>query len=137
MSETTLPPLLVHFVDPQDPRVERTKQHKLLDILGVALCATLCGADTFVAIEQFGYAKIAWLKSFLDLSNGIPSHDTFGRVFALLDPEMFARCFGNWTASICPWLHLQTISIDGKTSRGSGGKDDKPLHLVSAWAKEF
>jgi len=136
MSETTLPPLLAHFVDLEDPRVERTKHHKLLDILGIALCATLCGADTFVAIEQFGYAKSAWLKTFLDLPNGIPSHDTFGRVFALLDPELFARCFGNWTASICPSLNLQTISIDGKTSRGSGRKEDKPLHLVSAWATE-
>jgi predicted transposase YbfD/YdcC len=136
MSETTLPPLLAHFVDLDDPRVERTKQHKLLDILGIALCATLCGADNFVAIEQFGRAKINWLKTFLDLPNGIPSHDTIGRLFALLDPDVFARCFGNWTASICPSLNLKTIGIDGKTSRGSGSKEDKPLHLVSAWANE-
>jgi len=136
MSETTLPPLLTHFVDLKDPRVDRTKHHRLLDILGIALCATLSGADNFVAIEQFGHAKFEWLKTFLELPNGIPSHDTMGRVFALLDPEMFARCFGNWTASICPALQLQTISIDGKTSRGSGSKDDKPLHLVSAWAHE-
>jgi predicted transposase YbfD/YdcC len=136
MSETTLPPLLVHFVDLEDPRVERTKHHKLMDILGIALCATLCGADTFVAMEQFGLAKIDWLKTFLELPNGIPSHDTIGRVFALLDPETFARCFGNWTASICPTLNLMSISIDGKTSRGSGSNGDKPLHLVSAWANE-
>jgi predicted transposase YbfD/YdcC len=136
MSETTLPPLLTHFVDLEDPRVERTKHHKLLDILGIALCATLSGADTFVAIEQFGRAKFDWLKTFLEMPNGIPSHDTIGRVFALLDPEMFARCFGNWTASICPSLNLKAISIDGKTSRGSGSKEDKPLHLVSAWANE-
>jgi predicted transposase YbfD/YdcC len=136
MSETTLPPLLAHFVDLEDPRVERTKRHKLLDILGIALCATLSGADTIVAIEQFGRAKFEWLKTFLELPNGIPSHDTFGRVFAVLDPERFARCFGNWVARICPSLELKTISIDGKTSRGSGSKEDKPLHLVSAWANE-
>jgi predicted transposase YbfD/YdcC len=136
MSETTLPPLLTHFVDLKDPRVDRTKYHRLLDILGISLCATLSGADSFVAIEQFGHAKVKWLKTFLELPNGIPSHDTIGRVFAAIDPEMFARCFGNWTASICPALHLQAISIDGKTSRGSGCKEDKPLHLVSAWANE-
>jgi predicted transposase YbfD/YdcC len=136
MSETTLPPLLAHFADLDDPRVERTKHHKLLDILGIALCAVLSGANNFVAIEQFGIAKLDWLKTFLDLPNGIPSHDTIGRVFSLLDPDVFARCFGNWTASICPSLNLKTISIDGKTSRGSGSKDDKPLHLVSAWANE-
>jgi predicted transposase YbfD/YdcC len=136
MSETTLPPLLAHFADLDDPRVERTKHHKLLDILGIALCAVLSGANNFVAIEQFGIAKLDWLKTFLDLPNGIPSHDTIGRVFSLLDPDVFARGFGNWTASICPSLNLKTISIDGKTSRGSGSKDDKPLHLVSAWANE-
>jgi predicted transposase YbfD/YdcC len=136
MSETTLPPLLTHFVDLPDPRVERTKHHLLLDILGIALCATLAGAETYVAIEQFGRAKIDWLKTFLKLPNGIPSHDTFGRVFAQIDPEVFARCFGNWVASICPSLQFKTISIDGKTSRGSGSQADKPLHLVSAWANE-
>lgn len=134
MSEKGLPPLLTHFVELEDPRVERTKHHRLLDILGLGLCATLSGADTFVAIEQFGLAKIDWLKNFLELPNGIPSHDTIGRVFAALDPDKFARCFTNWTASICSALQLQTISIDGKTSRGSGGKEGKPLHLVSAWA---
>jgi len=136
MSETTLPPLLAHFVDLEDPRVERTKDHKLLTIIGIALCATLCGANNYVAIQQFGYAKIDWLKTFLELPNGIPSHDTFGRVFAMLDPQAFASCFGNWTASICPSLNLKTLSIDGKTSRGSGSKGGKPLHLVSAWANE-
>jgi predicted transposase YbfD/YdcC len=136
MIETTLPPLLAPFGDLEDPRVERTKHHRLLDILGIALCATLCGADSFVAIEQFGQAKIEWLKTFLVLSNGIPSHDTFGRVFALLDPQAFASCFATWTASICPSLNLKSIGIDGKTSRGSGSDEDKPLHLVSAWANE-
>jgi predicted transposase YbfD/YdcC len=136
MSDTTLPPLLTHFVDLKDARVERTKHHKLMDIIGIALCATLCGANTYVAIEQFGYAKLDWLKTFLELPNGIPSHDTFGRVFALLDPQAFASCFGNWTASICPSLNLKTIGIDGKTSRGSGSAAGKPLHLVSAWANE-
>jgi predicted transposase YbfD/YdcC len=136
MSETTLPPLLTHFVDLQDTRLERTKYHTLLDILGIALCATLSGANSIVAIEQFGRAKFEWLKTFLDLPNGIPSHDTIGRVLASIDPEAFAQCFGNWVACLCPSLQLKTISIDGKTSRGSARKKGKPLHLVSAWANE-
>jgi predicted transposase YbfD/YdcC len=136
MREKKLPPLLVHFAELEDPRVERTKQHILLDIIGLSLCAILCGANTIVGIEEFGHSKIEWLKTFLVLPNGIPSHDTIGRVLAMLDPDAFARCFGNWTASICPSLNLKSISIDGKTSRGSGSEGNKPLHLVSAWANE-
>jgi len=81
-----------HFATLEDPRVERTKQHQLLDIITIALCAVICGADTWVDVEVWGRAKQGWLESFLSLPNGIPSHDTFGRVFARLNPEHFQQC---------------------------------------------
>ena len=87
------PSLLVHFADLPDPRVERTKRHQLIDIIAIALCAVICGADSWVDVELFGRSKEAWLRRFLALPNGIPSHDTFGRVFARLDPDAFERCF--------------------------------------------
>src|SRR5690349_13453733 len=88
MAEQSLA-LLDHFAHLDDPRVLRSQEHRLLSIVGIALCGTLAGADDWVAVERFGNAKIAWLSRFLDLPNGIPSHDTFGRVFARLDPEQF------------------------------------------------
>lgn len=78
-----------HFVDIEDPRIERTKRHKLIDIITIAICAVICGADSWVAIETYGEAKQTWLKKFLELPNGIPSHDTFARLFARLDPQKF------------------------------------------------
>ena len=103
-----------HFATLADPRVERTKQHQLLAIITIALCAVICGADTWVDVEEFGYAKRGWLETFLDLPNGIPSHDTFGRVFARLDPEQFQACFlssGSETFSV---LRIWTgIRADG------------------------
>ncbi len=85
--------LSTHFAALDDPRVERTKRHRLLDVLTSALCAVICRADTWVEVEEFGKAKEAWFATFLELEQGIPSHDTFGRVFARLDPEQFGRCF--------------------------------------------
>ena len=82
-----------HFATLQDPRVERTKHHHRLPIITITLCAVMCGADTWVDIEEFGHAKRAWSETFLELPNGIPSHDTFGRVLARLDPEQFQACF--------------------------------------------
>ena len=87
MDRTPVGSLHDHFAPLKDPRVERTKQHQLLDMIVIAVCAVICGAASWVAIEQFGNAKLPWLRTFLDLPNGIPSHDTFGRVFAALDPE--------------------------------------------------
>jgi DDE_Tnp_1-associated len=84
----------------QDPRVERTKRHQLLAIITIVLCAVICGADTWVDVEEFGHAKRAWLETLLELPNGIPSHDTFGRVFARLDPEQFQACFLSWVQAI-------------------------------------
>src|SRR5260370_6235712 len=125
-----------HFATLEDPRVERTKRHQLLTILTIALCAVICGADTWVDVEEFGHAKRAWFETFLDLPNGIPSHDMFGRVFARLDPEQFQACFLLWVQAINAVLPAKPIAIDGKTARRSheraAGKD--AIQMVSAWA---
>jgi len=125
-----------HFATLADPRVERTKRHQLLAIITIALCAVICGADTWVDVEEFGYAKRAWLETFLDLPNGIPSHDTFGRVFARLDPEQFQACFLSWVQAINTVLPAKPIAIDGKTARRSRdrGMGKAAIQMVSAWA---
>src|SRR5690606_26128869 len=102
----------------------------------IAILATICGADGWTEIERFGQAKESWLKTFLKLPHGIPSHDTFGRVFALLNPKVFEECFSNWLNSLTIDLKREVIALDGKTVRGSGNKRQNipALHLVSAWA---
>src|SRR5207248_7656911 len=92
--------------------VERSQRHKLLDVIAVALCATLGGADDWVAVERFGHAKLDWLRRFLELPNGIPAHDTFGRLFALIDPEQFEACFRGWVAAVADLVPGQ-VAIDG------------------------
>jgi predicted transposase YbfD/YdcC len=126
-----------HFSKVKDPRVERTKKHKLIDIIIIAICATICGADGWIQVEQFGIEKEAWLKTILELPEGIPSHDTFGRVFAHLDPTEFEACFFEWVQSISEKVE-GVIAIDGKTLRRSHDKANgkKALHMVSAWAAE-
>jgi predicted transposase YbfD/YdcC len=121
----------------EDPRVERTKKHQLIDIIIIAILGVLCGADGWVDIESFGNTKEAWLKTFLDLPNGIPSHDTFGRVFAHIDPKQFETCFLTWVESITEKIH-GVVAIDGKTLRRSHDRINgkKALHMVSAWASE-
>lgn len=130
--------LLHHFRDLPDPRVERTREHFLLDILAIAVCAVIGGADDWVAIETFAQAKHDWFARFLTLPNGIPSHDTFGRVFARLDPTRLAEGFQSWMAAVCQRLGLRQVALDGKTLRRSHdrGKGKAALHLVSAWATE-
>jgi predicted transposase YbfD/YdcC len=126
------------FADLPDPRIERTKRHQLLDIIAISVCAVIAGADSFVDIEQYGHARADWLATFLELPNGIPSHDTFGRVFARLDPAAFERCFLTWVQAIMPSTSGTRIAIDGKLARRSHdrGADRPPIDLVSAWATD-
>ncbi len=126
------------FENLTDPRLERTKRHSLLDIMILAVCATLGNADGWADIERFGKAKLDFFRTFLELPNGIPSHDTFGRVFALLDPAPLMACIQQWLDALGAAVAGEVVAIDGKTLRGSfdtaTGKN--PLHLVSAWACE-
>ena len=130
--------LVEHFEELEDPRVERTKLHQLRDIIVIAICAVICGADNWVEIEEFGRAKRDWLEALLGIPNGIPSHDTFGRVFARLDAEKFEACFVKWVQHLHELTQGQLLAIDGKTVRRSHDRRQKkgPLHLVSAWATE-
>jgi len=125
-----------HFADLDDPRIDRSKLHKLLDIVVIAICAIICSADDWVAVEMFGNAKHEWLKKFLELPNGIPSHDTFGRVFGALDPEQFESCFLNWISAVSEITQGQVVALDGKTLRRSHDKTlgKKAIVMVSAWA---
>jgi predicted transposase YbfD/YdcC len=136
MSQPSLS-LLEHFADLPDPRVERTRKHQLGDVLVVALCAVIAGAQSWEQIEAFGHARLPWLRRFLALPHGVPSHDTFNRVFAALDQAAFARCFGRWMASLAEACGLKAIAIDGKAVRASAKATACGcLHLVSAWAVE-
>jgi predicted transposase YbfD/YdcC len=108
-----------HFCDLENPRIERTKHHQLIDIITISICAVICGADTWVDIESYGRAKYEWLKKFLELPNGIPSHDTIARVFSRLNPEEFQKCFLSWIQSISCFNPGEVIAIDGKTLRHS------------------
>lgn len=135
LSET----FLSHFKNLEDPRTDNhNRRHELHDILVITILGAICGADTWTEICEFGEAKYAWLKTFLNLPNGIPSHDTFGRIFSLLNPELFSTCFMNWIESLSIDVSKEIIAIDGKTLRGSHNrkKNQKALHLVSAWAIE-
>lgn len=123
-----------HFLQLEDPRIARSQRHSLHDILIISVCALLCGAEGFVDMEEFGKAQREWLGQLLELPNGIPSHDTFGRVFAALDPAQFAEAFTLWTQSLRKSLAGEIVALDGKTLRRSGGAGQSPVHLVSAWA---
>jgi predicted transposase YbfD/YdcC len=127
--------ILSEFGDMPDPRVERTKLHSVLDIMAIVLCGALCGVDNFVQIELWAVSNEAWLRTFLKLPNGIPSHDTMGRVFSLLDPEEFQRRFVRWVQAVTKAIE-GVVAIDGKTLRRSGDKASgkKALHMVSAWS---
>ncbi len=127
-----------HFGKIRDPRKDRTKDHKLIDIIAIAICAVICGAEGWVDIENFGNKKLAWLKTFLELPNGIPSHDTFGRVFSLMDAEQFQAAFYEWVQAVNELVHGQIVNIDGKCLRGSQekGLGKRGIYMVSAWAEE-
>lgn len=117
-----------------DPRIDRTKDHLLIDTLMIAVLAMLCGAEHFTDFADFGKAKRDWLRAFLALPNGIPSHDTFRRIFSLLDPAQFAEAFRNWTESLRKAITQEIVAIDGKTARRSHDhfKGRKAIHVVSA-----
>ena len=125
-----------YFETLEDPRIDRCKRHQLLDIIAIAICAVICGADSWVYIELFGKSKEEWFRTFLELPNGIPSHDTFGDVFSRLDPEQFQQCFMAWTRAVADLAPGEVVAIDGKTVRRSHGRNSgkRALHLVSAWA---
>lgn len=130
--------LVEHFSSITDPRIDRCKLHNLIDILVIATCATICGAETWEEFELFGESKKDWFKQFLQLPNGIPSHDTFRRVIARLDPSQFQQCFLEWVRSAYEITQGQVVAIDGKLARGSrdarAGKS--AINMVSAWASE-
>ncbi len=126
-----------HFSKVTDPRKDRTKDHKLIDIIAIAICAVICGAEGWVDIELYGKSKQDWLRTFLELPNGIPSHDTFGRVFSLIDAQQFQLAFYEWVWAVNDIIQGQIINIDGKCLRGSDdhrlGK--RAIYMVSAWAE--
>jgi len=127
-----------HFQALEDPRIERTKKHHLLDILVIALCTLLTGGDGFQDMELFGKSKHAWLHTFLALPHGIPSHDTFGRVFARLNPRRFQECFLSWTQAVARLTQGTLVSLDGKTVKASFDRATaaSPLHMLSAWCSD-
>lgn len=130
-----LPAILSHFADLDDPRVERTRLHNLLDIVGIALCAVICGADSWVEIEEYGHSKQSWLSQWLALPHGIPSHDTFARVFARLEPHALGKSMHSLTRTLLTQIEKQ-VCIDGKYLCHSfdtlAGQD--PLVMLNAWA---
>jgi hypothetical protein len=109
--------LIEYFKDLPDPRVDRKKEHKLIDVLVIAICCLLCGGEGFNDMEEFGKAKLDWFKTFLELPNGIASHDTFNRVFAALDPKEFLDCFLRWTQSLRKVIAQEIVALDGKALR--------------------
>jgi predicted transposase YbfD/YdcC len=126
---------LLHFADLRDPRVQRTQRHLLLDIVFIAIAAILSGASGWDEIERYGKAKKSWLKSFLQLPHGIPSHDTFNRVFQALDPLELENSFMGWVGSLAQPTAGEVVAIDGKSLRGTRAADGKSIvHMVSAWA---
>jgi predicted transposase YbfD/YdcC len=136
MSEFPEGSLLRHFEGLSDPRIERTKKHKLIDIITIAICGVICGADSWVEIAYYGEVKEAWLRQFLELPNGIPSHDTFNDVFARLKGDEFQACFMSWVAAVSEITAGEVVSIDGKMLRHSydQAQGKAAIWLVNAWA---
>nr|WP_321396876.1 ISAs1 family transposase [uncultured Desulfobacter sp.] len=130
--------LISEFSKINDPRLDRQKLHKLIDIFAITVCAVICGASTWNEIAQYGQSKQDWLKTFLELPNGIPSHDTIRRIFIIIDPEEFRTAFIDWVDSIRPLLPETVIAVDGKTLRRSYDKTNgkSAIHVVSAWASD-
>lgn len=138
MTAKALKAIEKHFGQITDPRVERTKEHKLVDIIAIALCAVICGAENWVDVELYGNSKLAWLAAFLELPHGIPSHDTFGRVFRRIDAQEFQKVFFEWVIAVNELIQGQIVNIDGKCLRSSDDKGigKRAIYMVSAWASE-
>ncbi len=138
MDKQTPKTLLEHFSAIDDPRIDRTKRHKLIDILVISICATICGAETWEDFELFGHAKKDWFKTFLELPNSIPSHDTFRRVLARIDPQQFQQAFLDWVRSATLLTNGEVVAIDGKQLRRSQDRaaGKTAINMVSAWAEE-
>jgi predicted transposase YbfD/YdcC len=130
------PALAEFFGDIEDPRIERNKRHKLLDIMVLTVCAVICGCETWEEIQDYGREKQRWLKRFLALPNGIPSHDTIRRLFIRLEPQEMQRCFLKWVEAVREHTQGEVVSIDGKSLRRSidSAKGKPAIHMVSAWA---
>jgi predicted transposase YbfD/YdcC len=130
------PSLVAHFGGLPDPRINRTKDHNLIDILVIAICTLLCGGEGFNDMEDFGKAKHDWFKTFLELPHGIPSHDTFNRLFAALKPAQFLECFLGWTQSLRTAIAGEIVAIDGKALRRALRKGQSAQYIVNAWAHQ-
>ena len=128
-------PLLAQLAALPDPRIARAKRHSLTDVLAIALLATLCGADNYTQFASYGLARQAWLATFLEWPNGIPSHDTFARVLRQLDPKAFSAWLAAWSRALAGQVP-GVVAIDGKTARRSGDATTRALHTVSAWASD-
>lgn len=137
MCEKPLEAIEGHFSKITDPRKDRTKDHKLIDIIVIAICAVICGAEGWVDVELFGKSKLTWLQTFLELPHGIPSHDTFGRVFSMIDAQQFQLAFYEWVLAVNEMVQGQIINIDGKCLCGSDdqGLGKRAIYMVSAWAE--
>ena len=125
-----------HFAGLEDPRLEHLNDHKLIDIIIIAICGVICGAEGWTDIELFGNERLEWLRQFLELEHGVPSHDTLGRVFARLDPVQFEQGFLSWVAAVFDVTEGEVVAIDGKTVRRSHDRSNgkEAIHMVSAWA---
>ncbi len=136
MNDQPTASITAHFASLPDPRIDRTKRHQLLDIVVIAICAIICGADDWVEVEVFGNATLAWLRTFLALPNGIPSPATFGCVFARLNAEQFQPCFLAWIQAVSAVTQGQVIALQGKVLRGSCNRvlGKAGIDRVSAWA---
>lgn len=129
--------IMEHFAELEEPRTHTGKvRHKLIDILVIAICGSICGADGWANIAEFGKAKEVWLRKFLELPRGIPSHDTFGRVFSMIRPEKFRECFVNWIQSVAQISKGEIVAVDGKKLRRSydSKSSTAAIHMVGAWA---